>query len=148
MLPHALAWCLLLRRKRDDLDTPEEVYFQKPNNILLLAEYGGQIVGLAGVRPATDIDAGFFSPLRKEGDAELAHLSILPRYQGYGFGKILLDEAIEFAKKKGFKRLVLSTSSLQNVARKVLFPKYGFTVEKKTRTYLGLAKLEFMSVVL
>lgn len=63
-------------------------------------------------------------------DEEGAHLRwfiVSPKYQGYGIGSKLLEMAINFCKKKKFKRIYLWTFSSLNAARH-LYEKNGFTL--------------------
>ncbi len=63
-------------------------------------------------------------------DNEGAHLRwfiVSPKYQGYGIGNKLLDEAIKFCKKNKFKRIYLWTFSGLDIARH-LYEKNGFVL--------------------
>lgn len=65
-------------------------------------------------------------------DSKGAHLRwfiVTPENQGYGIGKILLEEAIEFCRKKGFGRVYLWTFAGLDAARH-LYEKYGFRLCK------------------
>ena len=61
-------------------------------------------------------------------NSEGAHLRwfiVAPESQGQGFGKILIEEAIEFCRGKGFGRIYLWTFAGLDTARH-LYERYGF----------------------
>ena len=55
----------------------------------------------------------------------LEDLVIHQKYQGKGYGKKLLEHAIDFARKKNFLRITLLTDRPENVAQ-AFFKKHGF----------------------
>jgi GNAT superfamily N-acetyltransferase len=55
----------------------------------------------------------------------LEDLVVHKEYQGKGYGKKLLEHAIDFAKKKNFLRITLLTDRPENVAQ-AFFRKHGF----------------------
>jgi GNAT superfamily N-acetyltransferase len=55
----------------------------------------------------------------------LEDLVIHKQYQGKGYGKKLLEHAIDFARKKNFLRITLLTDRPENVAQ-AFFRKHGF----------------------
>ncbi len=63
--------------------------------------------------------------------AELKRLYILPAYQGKGYGKLLMDTALSFCRKKEFKKVFLDTRTDRD-AMIHLIKKYGF---KKIERY-------------
>lgn len=72
-----------------------------------IAEMDGQIVGSVFV---------------VQGSEEVAKLRLLlvdPRARGLGLGTRLVDECIRFARRKGYKKLVLWTNSVLVTARKI-----------------------------
>jgi predicted GNAT superfamily acetyltransferase len=62
-------------------------------------------------------------------------MSISENCRGAGMSRKSFTELKEFCKKKGFKRVVLSTSELQSAAC-IMYPKLGFK-EVKTEGLLG-----------
>ena len=56
---------------------------------------------------------------------ELAKMAVMPSAQGKGFGDLLMQAAIDFAKGKGAIELILSTNSKLRAAIR-LYEKYGF----------------------
>ncbi len=62
--------------------------------------------------------------------AEIKRMRTYPEYQGKGYGKMILDELIKFAKELNYKELILETSDKQIVAKK-LYANFGFIEFKK-----------------
>ncbi len=82
----------------DDLAHITE-HYQGPGSAFLVAEEGQRIVGTCGV---------------KEEDSKTAILRRLfvdPAYRGQGVGKDLLKKALEFCRSRGFREVVIRTSS-------------------------------------
>ena len=66
-------------------------------------------------------------------DSKGAHLRwfiVAPEGQGQGIGKILLEEAIEFCRRTGFKRIYLWTFAGLDGARH-LYQKFGFKLSEQ-----------------
>ncbi|MBQ9870992.1 MAG: GNAT family N-acetyltransferase [Eubacterium sp.] len=58
--------------------------------------------------------------------AELKALYVDSSLQGYGWGYRMLDEAVSFARGKGYYRIVLDSMSQYKAASR-LYKRYGFT---------------------
>ncbi|KAK3837090.1 MAG: hypothetical protein JOS17DRAFT_733077 [Linnemannia elongata] len=67
-----------------------------------------------------------------EFDAELRRLSVHPNYRRLGIAKLLIQTLRDFAKKQGFKRVILSTTIHQSEAL-VGYIRFGFEREKFVR---------------
>lgn len=124
-----------------------DTYFDKPKHAMFVVEIDGQVVGTAGIKTANVNKRGWFSGLRKDGDAELVRVNIHPAHQGKGISRLLMDAALKFAQEEGYKRMILSSSTLNRVAVGQLYPKYGFLKEKDVHIILGIRPV-FMSKVL
>ena len=85
----------------------------KSGGIFRIVEVDGEIVGSYGLYPLSNKVC------------ELRKMYLLPSYQGHGIGKILMDEALDLAREKGFEEIVLETNSVLTRAKR-LYEKYGF----------------------
>ena len=56
----------------------------------------------------------------------LEDVVIHPDHRGQGYGAMLVDYVVDFAKKKNFKRITLLTDRISNVSQK-FFERHGFT---------------------
>ncbi|WP_286891331.1 GNAT family N-acetyltransferase [Thermobacillus sp.] len=83
-----------------------------------IAEMDGQIVGSVMVVQESDETA------------KLRLLLVDPRARGLGLGKRLVDECIRFARRKGYKKLVLWTNHVLVQARNI-YQKAGFVLVKQ-----------------
>jgi DNA-binding MarR family transcriptional regulator/GNAT superfamily N-acetyltransferase len=83
-----------------------------------IAEMDGQIVG------------SVFVVQDSEEVARLRLLLVDPRARGLGLGKRLVHECIRFAKRKGYKKLVLWTANVLEAARNI-YKKAGFELVKE-----------------
>jgi len=101
----------------EDLKNIPQVYLSGKGSFLV-AELGGEIVGMGALR--------FVS----EETAEIKRMRVLPKYQGKGLGTNLLKHLEEKAKELGFKRLILDTSTRQEIAVH-LYDKFGYTECKR-----------------
>jgi len=83
-----------------------------------IAEMDGQVVGsVMVVQESEDV-------------AKLRLLLVDPRARGLGLGKRLVDECIRFARRKGYKKLVLWTNNVLVAARNI-YRKAGFVPVKE-----------------
>lgn len=73
----------------------------------------------------------------QENEAWLAWFGILPKYQQNGYGKKLLEETIEIAKKQGYKTFRLYTDKVENANAIKLYEKLSFIGEKYTAEKLS-----------
>ncbi|MBC9712541.1 GNAT family N-acetyltransferase [Streptomyces sp. TRM66268-LWL] len=84
-----------------------------PDGVLLVARFGGEALGTAGVRR---LDAT---------TCELKRVFLLPSARGKGGGTVLMDAAEEAARAFGGRRLVLDTR-LDLIEARKLYVKRGF----------------------
>jgi len=83
---------------------------------MIMLTHNGKAVGI--VRGTRDEYDG--KPIMNIGS-----VAVLPEYQGRGLGRVLLREAIRFAKRSGFSRTVLSVNADNEGARKI-YDREGF----------------------
>lgn len=78
---------------------------------------------------------------RSENVCELRKMYLLPDYRGKGIGKLMVNFALEEARKKGFKKMELETASALKEAIS-LYQKVGF-VKKSTDPLVPRCDLAF-----
>lgn len=106
--------------KYELFEPEDEIILNNPRKHILnkggyiyLAKYQNKIIGTVSLIPV------------KDNIFELAKLSVTEKYQNNGIAQILIDKAIETAKKEGIEKIILySNSKLKKAYR--LYKKYGF----------------------
>lgn len=101
----------------------------QPGHRLFVAEINSKVIGMVGVKKATE-RTNRFAGLTRPADAELTRMAISHTARGMGLGKKLLDEASSYCQKEGYERIILSTGSTNVVAVNYLYPRYGFILER------------------
>ena len=93
--------------------------FEQPNRgRVFVLRRDGAIVGMINLLFTISTAEGGFVVV-------LEDLVIHKKYQGKGYGKLLLEHAIEFCRQKNFLRITLLTDRPENVAQE-FFRKHGF----------------------
>ncbi|MBL8895625.1 MAG: GNAT family N-acetyltransferase [Rhizobiales bacterium] len=108
-------------RVRDDLINLSKRAAQESWTIFI-AKLGQELAGCVVVRPV-DRDA-----------CELKRLFVVPHLQRAGVGRALCQKALETARERGFKRMLLDTADLQ-VEAVSLFEDLGFRRSAPHRDY-------------
>lgn len=103
---------LSFQRFDSELVSLEKMY-GPPHGGILCAVDNGLYIGTAGVRRISP-EIG-----------ELKRMYVKPAYQGKGVGKMLLEEAINLAKKCGYQKLWLDTLNTMEAAM-LLYKNAGF----------------------
>ena len=99
-----------------DLKDIDKTYMSTDECHMWVAEWGGNVVGMVGL---------VHNESHKPGVAELQRMSVSPVCRRMGIARKLLDELLQHAKKQGFEKIVLTTTSAQTPAIR-LYKKYGF----------------------
>ena len=101
------------------------------NNIFMLAYLGDQVAGYLKLR------TGFEPPpLRRQKAMEIARLYAMPNMIGKGVGALLMRQAIDTAKQKGYKRLWLGVWE-KNQRAINFYTSWGFQKFGETDFLLG-----------
>lgn len=99
-----------------DLNDIGKTYMSDDGCHMWVAEWGGNVVGMVGL---------IHNESHKPGEVELQRMSVSPVCRRMGIARKLLDELLQHAKKQGFEKIVLTTTSAQTPAIR-LYKKYGF----------------------
>ena len=99
-----------------DLKDIDKTYMSTDECHMWVAEWSGNVVGMVGL---------VHNESHKPGVAELQRMSVSPVCRRMGIARKLLDELLQHAKKQGFEKIVLTTTSAQTPAIR-LYKKYGF----------------------
>ena len=100
--------------KDKDLDDIKKSYLDPNGFFGVVAGSDATPVGTYGIYPM------------KDGTCELRKMYLNKEMRGQGLGKMMLEHALEMARQKGFKRIILETISPLKEAIS-LYRKYGFT---------------------
>jgi Acetyltransferases len=107
----ALGWDFNLEGRHSDIKNIPEVYMK--NGCMWCLIDGKKVIGTSAVRTiAPDI-------------AELKRLYVLPEYQGRGYGKLLFETALQYAKAEKYKKIRLDTQKDRSASRH-LIETHGF----------------------
>lgn len=113
----------------DDFKSVEETYLK--DGEFLVGEYQDKIVAIGALRKI-DNNVG-----------EIKRMRVLPKYQGRGFGQIILKLLENKARESGFKKIILDTTVQQPVAQK-LYLKNGYKeVRRGMIGVLGIENIHF-----
>jgi putative acetyltransferase len=116
-----------------ELQTLHQVYAQ-PKGCIILAKEEGNVVGCVALKPIGD------------GVCEMKRLYIRPIARGKSFGKILVEELIDFAKNAEYKTMKLDTLTTLTHAVK-LYRSIGF-IETKPYVYNPLNEVLYFELTL
>ena len=97
-----------------DLKTLDEYYVARGGNFFIAKDSEWQVIGFMGLRNDGD------------GHGVLKRLAVIPEHQRQGIGKVLIAEAIEWARQNGFTKLSLHTGITEKA--RPLYEKFGFEV--------------------
>jgi len=101
----------------EDLNEIEKVYSGKGKFWVALKDK--KVIGTVAIRDL------------KSGEAKLNRMFVLIEHHGDGTGQKLLNYALDFAKKQGFKKIILNTHILMRRAHR-FYEKNGFIRVNKT----------------
>jgi putative acetyltransferase len=100
----------------DTTDALFQLFSQTPHSVYYVAEYRDELLGGGGIFP---------SPGLPQDTCELVKMYLLQKARGKGLGKRLIQKALDFAKKAGYKNVYLETMPELKQALKT-YEKFGF----------------------
>ncbi len=102
-----------------DLNDIEAEYCNNGGIFLVVVTKRGEVIGTGALRKLTPTTC------------EVKRMYLFPEYRGIGLGRALMEKLLEFAKKEGYKRVVLdSTRDMKRAL--ALYRSFGFV---KTSNY-------------
>lgn len=91
--------------------------FQSPAAVYYVLIIDGQVLGGAGIYP---------SPGLPEATCELVKMYLRPAARGQGYGKLLIEKCIDFAKASGYNQIYIETMPELRKAMSI-YEKFGFS---------------------
>lgn len=82
----------------------------------------------------SEIVGTFFLQLRDTIQIELVNVAVSEAYQGHGFGRMLVEAAIETARNQSYQQLLVCTGN-SSIGQLALYQKCGFRIESIERDY-------------
>ena len=107
----ALGWDYEPYGRHKDIVNISEVYMK--NGCMWCLVENEKIIGTSAVK-ALNFDI-----------AEMKRLYVLPKYQGRGYGRLLFETALQYAKNQGYKKIRLDTQKDRSASRH-LIESHGF----------------------
>ena len=142
LLPHHHADKYVRRCLDADMTAPSSHYLLRAASCFWVAiDATGDVVGTVAVERVEHASGGGSSPWRT-GDAELRRMSVTASARGRSVATALFEELRRFCTHVGYRRIVLSTSTLQRAAA-TLYPKLGFRLERREHVFGSVAILYF-----
>ena len=111
-----------------DLGDVESIYLCQKTSHMWVAEVNGRVIGMVALVSESDHEESFGKPRAAVG--RLRRMAVLPEFRRLGVAKKLLNELLRYAKKIGYKHVVLLTTSAQEAALR-FYPKHGFQLVSK-----------------
>ncbi len=85
---------------------------ENPNSVFFVAKFKNQIVGFTGIEIVLD-------------EADIVNIVVKKNYRKNGIASLLMENLIDFCKKKGIKKINLEVNSSNDIAIK-LYKHFGF----------------------
>ncbi|MXN65004.1 GNAT family N-acetyltransferase [Stappia sp. GBMRC 2046] len=101
----------------EEIDRIEDYYGERKGSFWVV-NCGGKLAGFYGLEPAG------------AGEMELRRMYLAPQYRGGGLAMRMISHAEDVVRTKGYDRLVLSTSELQQAALK-FYEKAGYSLARE-----------------
>ncbi len=123
MGPEDAETLFLLARRADDFSWSVEQFLGslKAGDAIVLAYLDQALIGYFVLRTVVDV-------------SELMEIAVAPEYQGKGFGRKLLSQALKTAKLSGANRVTLEVR-VSNTRARHLYETSGFTIDAIRKNY-------------
>ena len=123
--PKKIARDYISKSLSDDMLDPMARYRSKRGSGFWVAVSGsGEVIGTVALEPANEIAEHGWTWIY--GDGELRRMSVSSQWRGRGVAKALFAALLDEARQHDYRRVVLSTSSLQAQASTITYPRLGF----------------------
>ena len=103
----------------------------------------GEVIGTVALEPANEIAEHGWTWVY--GDGELRRMSVSSQWRGRGVAKALFAALLDEARQHDYRRIVLSTSSLQAQASAITYPRLGFTLVHSDLIGFGNLRANFFA---
>lgn len=130
------------RNKPEDIVFYNTTYFNKPNiqkeledhsNIIFVSENNDEITGYVRLKPTQEYNL--------PGAMEIKRIYVRKEHYGNGLGKVLMETAIDYARKNNYKHLVLAVWK-ENERAIAFYKKWGFKIHSETSFDWGTGKVD------
>ena len=123
--PRKIASDYISKSLSDDMLDPMARYRSTRGSGFWVAVSGsGEVIGTVALEPANEIAEHGWTWVY--GDGELRRMSVSSQWRGRGVARALFTALLDEARHHDYRRIVLSTSSLQAQASAITYPRLGF----------------------
>ena len=142
--PRKIASDYIAKSLNDDMLDPMARYRSKRGSGFWVAVSGsGEVIGTVALEPANEIPEHGWTWIY--GDGELRRMSVSSQWRGRGVAKALFAALLDEARQHDYRRIVLSTSSLQAQASAITYPRLGFTLVHSDLIGFGNLRANFFA---
>jgi len=132
--------------RQDEYDIESTFIDEKSICLIVKDKESKEIVAYTMSSPLEDYYFLFFdSHYGKYNSLYLESIAVLPKYQGKGIGKLLIENLIEKARKRKYKRITLHAT---NEIITHICEKYGFRKVKYYNKWVGNRDAWYMELIL
>ena len=142
--PRKIASDYISKSLSDDMLDPMVRYRSKRGSGFWVAVSGsGEVIGTVALEPANEIAEHGWTWIY--GDGELRRMSVSSQWRDRGVAKALFAALLDEARQHDYRRVVLSTSSLQAQASAITYPRLGFTLVHSDLIGFGSLRANFFA---
>ena len=142
--PKKIASDYISKSLSDDMLDPMTRYRSKRGSGFWVAVSGsGEVIGTVALEAANEIPEHGWTWIY--GDGELRRMSVSSQWRDRGVAKALFVALLDEARQHDYRRVVLSTSSLQAQASTITYPRLGFTLVHSDLIGFGNLRANFFA---